>query len=93
MCSPGYLRSYIIYPSAVWGIARNPLVDAGIAIPYSGGVNVMIRAALERGRAGQVGNGQAQLPCINVEERTSSLLTLDPLTQNLCRGGFFPSAV
>ncbi|KAI0091096.1 NAD(P)-binding protein [Irpex rosettiformis] len=79
----GYLRSYIILPSAIWGIAKNPLVDAGIANPYSGGVKLLIRAALERGQACMVGDGQALLPSINVEEQADFFIILyDAIVSN-----------
>lgn len=66
----GYLKSYIILPSTIWGIAKNPLVDAGIVNPYSQQIPKLIRAALARGQAGQVGKGLARWPDVDIEEGT-----------------------
>ena len=65
----GYVRTYIVLPSTIWGIAKNPLVDAGIQHPYSQQIPALIRAALGRGQAGVLGKGQAYWPSVNIEER------------------------
>ncbi|KAI0091093.1 NAD-P-binding protein [Irpex rosettiformis] len=72
----GYLKSYIILPSTIWGIAKNPLVDAGISNPYSKQLPALIQAALARGQAGVVGKGQALWPSINIEEQTDFFIIL-----------------
>lgn len=74
----GYLKSYIVLPSTIWGIAKNPLVEAGISNPYSIQVPLLIKASLARGQAGMVGKGQAIWCSVNIEERklTACLLSM-----------------
>ena len=56
-------------PGLIWGLAENPLVDAGIASPYSKAVHLLIQAALDRGQPGVIGKGQVLWPGVNIEER------------------------
>ena len=66
----------------MWGIARNPLVDAGIINPYSKGIPWLIKAALARGRAGMVGKGLSLWSDVEIEEcmaTASSPSVLDTL--------------
>ncbi|KAI0696906.1 NAD-P-binding protein [Cytidiella melzeri] len=72
----GYARTYIILPSTIWGIAKNELVDVGIANPYSIQIPALIRAALARGRAGVVGKGLACWPSVNIEEQADFFIIL-----------------
>jgi nucleoside-diphosphate-sugar epimerase len=72
----GYLRVYNISPSTVWGIASNPLVDAGIANTTSIQIPMLIRAALARGQAGMVGKGLACWPSVNIEEQADLYIVL-----------------
>ena len=65
----GYVKTYIVLPSTIWGVASNPIIDAGIANKFSIQVPAMIRAALGRGQAGVVGKGQGLWNGINVNER------------------------
>lgn len=76
--SAGYIKSYIILPSTVWGIARNPLVDAGIINPYSQQIPALVRAALARGRVGMVGKGLARWPDVDIEEGMRLIHLLPP---------------
>ncbi|KAH9481425.1 Oxidase ucsJ [Psilocybe cubensis] len=64
----GYLKSYIILPSTIWGIATGILVEKGIQNPHSIQVPALIRASLDRGRAGMVGAGKNLWPDVNIEE-------------------------
>jgi len=65
----GYVRTYIVLPSTIWGIAQNQLTEAGIANPYSQQIPALIRASLARSRAGMVGKGLAVWPSVNIEEQ------------------------
>ncbi|RXW21741.1 hypothetical protein EST38_g4132 [Candolleomyces aberdarensis] len=51
----GYIRSYIILPSTIYGIAENTLVDMGIQNAHSQQAPLLIKAALARGQGGMVG--------------------------------------
>lgn len=55
----GYVKSYIILPSTIYGRVKNPLVDAGIQNPQSIQIPYLIKAALGRKQAGMVGKGVA----------------------------------
>ena len=64
----GYIRAYFILPSTIWGIAEGVLVERGIQNPHSQQVPLLIRASLDRGRAGMVGKGENIWPNVNVKE-------------------------
>lgn len=69
----GYVKTHIVMPSTIWGVASNPIVDAGIANRFSIQVPAMIKAALGRGQAGVVGKGKGLWTGVNVNERTYAL--------------------
>jgi len=64
----GYTRAYIILPSTIYAIAKNPLVDAGIQNPFSIQIPYVIKASLARGRAGMVGKGLALWPNVHIDD-------------------------
>ncbi|KAF8656882.1 hypothetical protein AX16_002427 [Volvariella volvacea WC 439] len=64
----GYVRTYIVLPSTIYGIAKGKLVDLGIQNPHSLQIPGLIRASLDRGRAGMVGLGKNLWPNVNIEE-------------------------
>ncbi|KAI0342694.1 NAD-P-binding protein [Trametopsis cervina] len=72
----GYVKSYIILPSTIWGIAKNQLVDAGIANPQSIQIPALIRAAVARKQAGVVGKGVSLWPDVNIEEQADFIVLL-----------------
>ncbi|KAF7791748.1 hypothetical protein EIP86_002772 [Pleurotus ostreatoroseus] len=69
----GYVRTYILAPSTIWGIASNPLVEAGIQNPYSQQIPNLVRASLDRRQGGMVGKGLAIYPDVNIEEGEKKL--------------------
>lgn len=79
----GYLKSYIVLPSCVWGVARNPLVDAGLINPHSMGLRFLFGAALARGRAGVVGKGVVLWSSVEIEEMIDFYIILfDAVAKN-----------
>jgi len=54
----GYLKSYIILPPLVYGLAKTRFVDAGIQHSHSFLVPTMINIALARGEVGIYGPGK-----------------------------------
>ncbi|KAJ7104365.1 NAD-binding protein [Mycena belliarum] len=64
----GYVRSYIILPSTIYGIATGRLVELGIQNPHSIQIPQLINAALDRGQAGMVGEGKNLWPNVEVHE-------------------------
>ncbi|KAJ7785350.1 NAD(P)-binding protein [Mycena maculata] len=64
----GYIKSYIILPSTIYGLATGPLVDKGIQNPHSKQIPDLVSAALDRGRAGMVGEGKNLWPNVEIHE-------------------------
>ncbi|CAL1699088.1 unnamed protein product [Somion occarium] len=64
----GYLKSYIILPSTIYGIAKTRLVEAGIQNPYSIQIPAIIKASLARKQAGVVGKGVPFWPDVSIED-------------------------
>lgn len=65
----GYVRTHIILPSIVFGIATGPLFDAGIANPHTVFFPLLIRAALKAGNVGVLGTGAPIWNCVHVDDR------------------------
>ncbi|KAJ7806540.1 NAD-binding protein [Mycena olivaceomarginata] len=72
----GYIKSYIILPSTIYGLATGLLVDAGLQNPHSIQVPSLISAALDRGRAGMVGEGKNLWPNVEIHELADLYTTL-----------------
>ena len=64
----GYVRSYIILPSTIYGIVSNNLVAAGIQNPHSIQIPLLIRASIDRGQGGVVGLGKNIWPNVDIDE-------------------------
>ncbi|TFK45846.1 NAD(P)-binding protein [Heliocybe sulcata] len=64
----GYIRSHIIYPSTVWGLATGPLVDAGLQNPHSIQIPAWIRISIARGKAFKIGEGRNIWPDTHIED-------------------------
>ena len=74
--SPGYARTYIVLPSTIYGLASNPLVAAGIANPHSVALPILIRVALARGRAGQLGEGREIWGNVHIDDTADLYMVL-----------------
>lgn len=64
----GYIKTYIILPSTIYGIATGKLVDIGVQHSHSQQIPGLIKAALARGQAGMVGEGKNIWPHVNIED-------------------------
>ncbi|KAI8992937.1 NAD-P-binding protein [Trametes punicea] len=64
----GYVRSYLVLPSTIYGLASGPLVDAGIMNPQSQQIPALIMASMDRGQAGMVGEGKNIWPNVNIDD-------------------------
>ncbi|KAF8656785.1 hypothetical protein AX16_002337 [Volvariella volvacea WC 439] len=64
----GYVRTYIVLPSTIWGVAKGKLVELGIQNPHSIQIPVLVRAALLRERVGMIGEGKNIWQNVNIEE-------------------------
>ena len=63
------MRTYIVLPPTIYGIATGKLYDLGISNPHSIQIPIAIRAALDRGQGGVVGEGKNIWPHVEVNER------------------------
>ena len=68
----GYVRTYIVLPSTIYGIATGKLFDLGISNAHSIQVPIAIKASLDRGQGGVIGEGKNYWPSVEVHERESS---------------------
>ncbi|KAI0674908.1 NAD-P-binding protein [Trametes maxima] len=64
----GYVKTFIVLPSTIYGLARGPLVDAGIMNPQSQQIPALILASIDRGRAGMVGEGKNIWPDVHIDD-------------------------
>ncbi|EIW84049.1 NAD(P)-binding protein [Coniophora puteana RWD-64-598 SS2] len=64
----GYIKSYIILPSTIFGIATGPLFDKGIANPHSQQIPFLIKTGISRKQGGVVGEGVARWPCVHIDD-------------------------
>jgi hypothetical protein len=65
----GYVRTYVVLPSTIYGIPRGKLFDLGIAHRQSIQIPLAIRASLDRGQGGVIGEGKNIWPHVEVNER------------------------
>ncbi|KAF7790012.1 hypothetical protein EIP86_000960, partial [Pleurotus ostreatoroseus] len=71
-----YVRTYIILPSTIYGIASTPLSAAGIHNEHSVQIPWIIRASLDRGQAGVVGKGLALWPSVHIDDTADLYIRL-----------------
>ncbi|EPQ59525.1 NAD P-binding protein [Gloeophyllum trabeum ATCC 11539] len=64
----GYVRTHIVLPSTIYGIARGPLFYSGMSNPQSIQIPALIRAGWARGQGGVIGQGKNIWPCIHIDE-------------------------
>lgn len=65
----GYVRTYIILPSTIYGLARGLLVDIGVSNNRSIQIPAIIEASLDRKQGGMVGQGKNLWPNVHIDER------------------------
>lgn len=68
----GYVRTYIILPSTIYGLARGLLVDIGVSNNRSIQIPAIIEASLDRKQGGMVGQGKNLWPNVHIDERAYS---------------------
>ncbi|KAG1763658.1 hypothetical protein EV702DRAFT_1157193 [Suillus placidus] len=69
-----YVRTYIILPSTVYGIADTSLVKLGIQNPYSIQIPSLIKSCIDRKQGGVVGKGSNVWPNVHISD-TATLFT------------------
>ncbi|KAF9807202.1 hypothetical protein IEO21_08317 [Rhodonia placenta] len=79
----GYVRTYIIVPSTIYGQAKGPLFYAGISNPISIQIPGLIRASLGRKQGGVVGLGKSIWANIHIHDVADLYIVLfDAITAN-----------
>ncbi|KAF5358818.1 hypothetical protein D9758_008565 [Tetrapyrgos nigripes] len=64
----GFFKSCIVLPTLVYGVATGPLFDSGLSNSHSLLIPLISRAALERRRAGMIGQGKNVCPIVEIHE-------------------------
>jgi len=64
----GYVKTYIVIPSTIYGLAKNELVELGIQKDHSIQIPQLIAACLDRGQGGMVGKGINLWPDVSVDD-------------------------
>lgn len=64
----GYVKTYIVLPSTIYGRAKGLLVDKGIQKPYSAQIPEFVKVNLDRGQAGTIGKGENLWPNVDIDE-------------------------
>ncbi|KII89892.1 hypothetical protein PLICRDRAFT_40076 [Plicaturopsis crispa FD-325 SS-3] len=64
----GYVKTYIILPSTIYGLATGPLVDIGFQNPHSIQIPSLIKASIARGQGGVVGKGANLWPNVHIDD-------------------------
>ncbi|VDB99967.1 unnamed protein product [Peniophora sp. CBMAI 1063] len=64
----GYIRSFIVLPSTIWGILTGPVAEAGIAHVHSRQIPEAIVIGMKRGQGGMVGKGLNVWPHVEIHE-------------------------
>jgi len=65
----GYVKTYIVLPPVIYGLAKTRFVDAGIQNPRSIMIPTLIKLALARGEAGMIGDGKNVWDNVEIHER------------------------
>jgi nucleoside-diphosphate-sugar epimerase len=64
----GYVRTYIILPSTIYGLGSGPVFSAGLANPHSVQIPQLIKSGLARGRVGVIGKGENVWPHVHISD-------------------------
>ena len=64
----GYVKTYIIVPSTIYGMPKNAFTEAGLQNIHSIQVPQVIRAGLGRGQGGMVGLGKNKWANVHIDD-------------------------
>lgn len=64
----GYVRTHIMMPGIVFGVAHGPVFDRGIAQPFSIHIPALIKCSLDRRRGAMFGPGESVWPVIHIDD-------------------------
>ncbi|KAJ7227111.1 hypothetical protein GGX14DRAFT_693137 [Mycena pura] len=66
--SHGYVKTYIILPSTIYGFASGPLVEQGIQNYRSQQIPTLVDVGLQRNQGGMVGQGKNQWGNVHIDD-------------------------
>ncbi|KAG6831796.1 hypothetical protein H0H92_007473 [Tricholoma furcatifolium] len=72
----GYVKTYIVLPGTIYGLATGPLIDLGLQNAHSQQIPAMVKIALEREEAGYVGLGKNEWPHVHIKEVTDLFILI-----------------
>ncbi|TFK99918.1 hypothetical protein BDV98DRAFT_594475 [Pterulicium gracile] len=72
----GYVNTYIVLPSVVYGLATGKLIDQGIQNPHSILLPHLIELGVKRGQAGVCGKGQNTWPHVHIDDMADFYIIL-----------------
>lgn len=55
---PGYVKTYLVLPCTIYGIAVGPLVDLGLQHAHAHRIPTLVKIGVERGQGGVIGLGK-----------------------------------
>lgn len=70
------LKTHIILPCTIWGIASGTTFEKKIANPHSIQIPTLIRASLDRKQAGMIGEGLNHWPNVNIDECADGFIVI-----------------
>ncbi|KAI0746779.1 NAD-P-binding protein [Daedaleopsis nitida] len=84
----GYARTHIVCPCTIYGLPKNPLVEAGIANSHSIQIPILVKAALAGKKAGVIGQGKPIWTSVHNEDVAGLYITLfDSIVNNPSKTG------
>ncbi|KAF8986596.1 NAD(P)-binding protein [Cyathus striatus] len=91
----GYSKTYIVIPSAIYGIAKTQLTELGVQNPHSVHIPHLIQASLDRGKSVILGDGSSIWPNVSIEDGNTLYINLydsimkNPETSHGAEGYYF----
>ncbi|RDB25574.1 Uncharacterized protein C2A9.02 [Hypsizygus marmoreus] len=83
----GYVKTYLVIPSMIYGIASGRLVELGIQNRQSFQIPLLICMSLDRGQGGMVGEGKNLWPNVHIDDVADLYVVLyDAIISNPATG-------
>ena len=74
LCMIGYVKTYIVLPGPIWGIASGPLVDLGLQKSQSVLIPTLVKIGINRGQGGVIGLGKNIWSYVHISDSGCSRL-------------------
>ncbi|KAF9002122.1 NAD(P)-binding protein [Cyathus striatus] len=72
----GYVKTFIVMPGTIFGVAKTKLTELGVQNRFSYPVATIIRISLARGKPAVVGEGKNVWPFVSIEDTSDFYLKL-----------------